>query len=100
MQKAHTVGCPKKRPDTCPNSAGLDMIENYMDYSPDACINTFTKGQFERMTAMLRLYRGVVDSDRVLNPTVGLKIDMLSSAISIRGHLIGSSLFALFLSYF
>ncbi len=32
-----------------------DMTENFMDYSPDACMNIFTKGQIERMDVVLQL---------------------------------------------
>ena len=28
---------------------GVDPIHNYMDYSNDACLNTFSKGQIKRM---------------------------------------------------
>ncbi|AGA79601.1 T9SS-dependent choice-of-anchor J family protein [Echinicola vietnamensis] len=35
---------------TCGN---LDMIQNYMDYTPDACMNLFTQGQLERMNVVL-----------------------------------------------
>ena len=31
----------------------IDMVENYMDYSDDACVNLFTHGQSARMNAML-----------------------------------------------
>jgi hypothetical protein len=39
--------------DSCPADPGLDMIENYMDYTDDACMNIFTIGQSERMDAVL-----------------------------------------------
>lgn len=39
--------------DTCPSDPGLDMVENYMDYSNDACMNIFTLDQKARMTAVM-----------------------------------------------
>jgi hypothetical protein len=39
--------------DSCPASPGLDMVENYMDYSDDACMNIFTQDQKDRMIAVL-----------------------------------------------
>lgn len=34
-----------------------DMLENYMDYSTDACMNMFTKGQKDRMWSFLNTAR-------------------------------------------
>lgn len=45
-------GCPVGV-DSCPASPGLDMIENYMDYTNDACMNIFTAEQKARMVAVM-----------------------------------------------
>lgn len=47
-----------------------DMIENYMDYSDDRCVNMFTVGQIELMHAMLQTSRAGVAT--VVVPT-GIK---------------------------
>lgn len=44
-------GCPVGF-DSCPQP-GLDMIENYMDYTYDSCMNIFTQDQKDRMVAVL-----------------------------------------------
>lgn len=43
--------CPEGL-DSCP-SPGSDMIENYMDYTTDACMSVFTLDQKDRMMAVL-----------------------------------------------
>lgn len=37
----------------------VDPIHNYMDYSPDACMNEFTPGQADRARLQLMFYRGI-----------------------------------------
>lgn len=39
--------------DSCPSASGSDMIENYMDYTPDTCMNIFTINQKDRITAVM-----------------------------------------------
>ncbi|KAJ6789863.1 hypothetical protein PWT90_10970 [Aphanocladium album] len=65
-------GCQVDR-DTCKGTIesgnptsdpGLDPIHNYMDYSDDACLNTFTEGQVRRMkTAYVKSRIGYVEGD-------------------------------------
>ena len=45
-------GCPAGV-DSCPASAGLDMVENYMDYTNDGCMNIFTADQKNRMITVM-----------------------------------------------
>ena len=50
-------GCPTGR-DTCAGS-GMDPVTNFMDYTDDACMNTFSAGQAERMDALTIQYRKI-----------------------------------------
>jgi Pregnancy-associated plasma protein-A/Secretion system C-terminal sorting domain len=40
---------------TCAGTRTRNLIEDYMDYSPDSCMNIFTQGQRDRMRAALDL---------------------------------------------
>lgn len=52
-----TSGCPTDPKDTCTKDSGLDPVENFMDYSYDRCMYTFTPGQSSRMDAVWQRYR-------------------------------------------
>jgi hypothetical protein len=54
-EKSPAYGCPVNR-DTC-RGGGLDPIDNFMDYSDDACMDTFTLGQGSRMMQFFAAYR-------------------------------------------
>ena len=49
---AANEGCPIGA-DTCPLLPGIDMIENYMDYTNDTCMNIFTQNQKDRMVVIM-----------------------------------------------
>ena len=44
--------CPLTK-DSCTSDSFPDMIENYMDYTNDVCMNIFTEGQKDRMRYVL-----------------------------------------------
>ncbi len=51
-QGSFTSGCPSTFRSTCSNGSLGDMYMNFMDFTNDACLNLFTKGQTERMRSM------------------------------------------------
>ncbi len=51
-QKGPNRGCPGQVRKTCANSTIGDMYMNFMDFTDDACMNLFTKGQRERMRSL------------------------------------------------
>ncbi len=48
---------------------GFDPIHNFMDYTPDACMDHFTPGQFERMEAMWFTHRSTTPPPLTPPPT-------------------------------
>jgi len=56
--------------DSCPGDGlGNDQVKNFMDYSVDACMDTFSLGQFERMDAQWSTYRATEPALPTTKPT-------------------------------
>ncbi|RBP32108.1 putative secreted protein (Por secretion system target) [Oceanihabitans sediminis] len=60
-------GCPTL--DSCPSDGlGNDMVENYMDYTDDSCMDTFTFDQVARIITVIENADGF---DNLVNSTTG-----------------------------
>jgi hypothetical protein len=54
-EQSASFGCPTGQ-DSC-KGPGVDPITNFMDYTEDACMNTFSAGQDARMDSAFSAYR-------------------------------------------
>ena len=53
---APSFGCSKGQ-DSCPSAKGNDPVHNFMNYSPDRCMDRFTPDQVDRMSRVWLAYR-------------------------------------------
>ena len=77
-------GCPKGA-DSCIDSPGLDMIENYMDYTNDTCMNIFTADQKNRMITVMNnsARRASLKTSDALTPGILLTNDATTLVINL-----------------
>ncbi|WP_229213696.1 M43 family zinc metalloprotease [Dyadobacter psychrotolerans] len=62
---------------TCGGALSRNMIENYMDYSPDRCMSVFTQDQKNRMYAVLELSprrAKLVEYAQITTPSVTVEL--------------------------
>ena len=45
------------QPSACPGETRYDPVDNYMDYTDDACMKRFTPQQLQRVRDMVGYYR-------------------------------------------
>ncbi|HLT45724.1 MAG TPA: M43 family zinc metalloprotease [Rubricoccaceae bacterium] len=57
-ESSPAFGCPAGR-NTC-GTGGPDPIDNFMDYTDDACMHLFTAGQSTRMDQLVATYRPTI----------------------------------------
>ncbi|WP_417872183.1 choice-of-anchor J domain-containing protein [Xanthomarina gelatinilytica] len=80
-------GCPTI--DRCPSDGlGPDMVENYMDYTNDACMNIFTFDQVARMLTVLENADGI---SNLPNSTTGNSSPTISFSTPSVNEVEGSS---------
>lgn len=69
----------------CQGVKTRNMIENYLDYSADLCMNTFTVGQKERARAILQLSKArkkLIESSILIKPISKFSVNILSNPSS------------------
>ncbi|TDE45585.1 T9SS type A sorting domain-containing protein [Flavobacterium rhamnosiphilum] len=76
-------GCPIGV-DSCP-APGLDMVENYMDYTNDACMNIFTVNQKTRMITVMNnsIRRVSLKTSDALLPGVTFANDAMTMIVNL-----------------
>lgn len=77
-------GCPTGA-DSCIDTAGPDMIENYMDYTDDLCMNIFTADQKNRMITVMNnsTRRASLKTSNALSPGVIFANDAATMVVNL-----------------
>jgi hypothetical protein len=73
-QQTSNFGCPAFPHVTCSNGANGDLFMNYMDYTDDACMVLFTRGQVDRMNAVFDIVRSAIKTSNKCSGTTGISL--------------------------
>jgi len=84
-------GCPGETHTSCDNEPYGDMFQNYMDYTDDACMNLFTKGQATYMHSVLSSVRSSIPASIACSRT--LRSDFKAASLSDTLTVAGKSVF-------
>ncbi len=80
-QASEHYGCPSYPQSSCNNTS--DMYMNYMDYTDDACMYMFTKGQATKMNTTLTVSRTTILTSTKCNIPAGVEANELDILFSI-----------------
>ena len=87
IQQEANFGCPNHPSISCSNSG--DMYMNFMDYTNDACMNSFTIGQRNRIWNSINVYRPELLTSYGCMPVIvsnsDAKIEIISPTGTIEG---------------
>ena len=71
---------------TTGGACGTDLVENFMDYSNDDCVNSFTQGQTLRMLSELELLRpGIMSNTFACGAIDGIDVSLNGLLVPIEG---------------
>ena len=67
--------------DTCTMDSNRDMVENYMDYSDDTCMNIFTADQVARMITVLENSPGRMELNDSATANTSVSVNFIASSV-------------------
>ena len=71
---------------TTGGACGTDLVENFMDYSNDDCVNSFTQGQTLRMLSELEILRpGIISNTFACGAIDGIDVSLNGLLVPIEG---------------
>jgi pregnancy-associated plasma protein-A len=91
-QGGPNTGCPRFPRISCSNGPDGDMFMNYMDYTDDACMYMFSKGQGARMHAALTGPRAAILASPGLTPVKSARLSLASpDLVAVRAAAAGEA---------